>query len=301
MSKSKAVYNLTRIKIWYGVLSLIIPISAIVFVNWIDVLLIFSVTFLVLLAVHIADDIYGFKSGTDILNQQQKEDLKEPKPLVAKQLSLKFAYGLMVLLLVLALVCGILLVITHGIILLVLGGFTVFYGYSYSGPPFKLSYRGLGETVLIICTGLMPVMIAYYVFTHTINVWMCFIGLGLGLIFGSVLTCSNMADIEGDLAVKRKTLTVKIYKRWSTEAVLLGHKLIMLIGIALLTVGSILFISSPYSLIFLGLGVVFFIIALKGIEKHKHDNVKGRRFTFQFYKSICVIFAVTLIVWRLIY
>jgi 1,4-dihydroxy-2-naphthoate octaprenyltransferase len=51
--------------------------------------------------------------------------------------------------------------ITGDLVLLVLGALGAFFAYSYSGPPLKLSYRGVGEVATFVAFGPLMVWGAY--------------------------------------------------------------------------------------------------------------------------------------------
>lgn len=196
---TKTLFQITRVKIYHGIVSFVVPL-AIVFplVKWFDALLIFITSFSILLATHVIDDINGYKNKTDILNAKQKIKIGEPKPLVSGKLTLHQAKYLAIGLLCIAFSSAMTLVFTNegSLITLTLGFFTVFWAYSYAGAPLKLSYHGLGESVLVVCAGIMPVNITYFIMTASFSAPVFFLGLGLGLLFASVLTASNMADVD---------------------------------------------------------------------------------------------------------
>ncbi len=50
-----------------------------------------------------------------------------------------------------------------GPLTLPLGALAAFLGYAYTGAPFRLIYRGLGELLIGVSVGWMPVIIGYYV------------------------------------------------------------------------------------------------------------------------------------------
>lgn len=289
---SKSLYQLTRIKIFYGILALVIPVVyAYPNINWSDIGIMFSCAFTILLGVHVADDIYGYLNRTDILNAEQKKRIGEPKPLVSGKATLQEATLIFFILFFSAFILGLYLVIQHGLVLLIMGAFTAGWGVSYSKAPFKLSYRGLGESVLVVCGGVMPVTISYFIISHSFSIEMTLIGLGLGLIFASVLTRSNLADVRGDLKTNRWTLTAILFKRYGRDSVNIVHFIIMSTGSLVLIYGMMILLGA----IGIMIGVVSSIFIFYAIML-SHEPETGRKIVFHSYLSHIIVICVLILV-----
>ena len=119
-------------------------------VNWLEWGVLAWGSLATILMVHVVDDISGYLSGTDVVNAAQKEEVGHPKALVKGDISVKGAVILAGFLFAQLLVSAALLLFwfDNSWWLLPMGAGTVFYAYSYSGWPLKLSYHGLGETVI---------------------------------------------------------------------------------------------------------------------------------------------------------
>jgi 1,4-dihydroxy-2-naphthoate octaprenyltransferase len=107
-------------------------------------------------------------------------------------------------------------------------------GFFYSGPPLRLSYRGLGE----LQTGLMfgPLLMGgvYYAACGKLDVSLYFISIPIGLLVANILYTHSIMDYEPDRKVGKMTL-----------AVLLKSKKTMLFVLAL-------FLFTSYFLVFYG-------------------------------------------------
>ena len=216
-TKLKAIKDLLRWKVPFGIFPVLLP--AVMFldqVNWWEWFTLLMGSLLTVLMVHVVDDIFGYLSGTDQLNADQKEEVGHPKALVRGDISIKGATTLAIGLFigVLGTAAILLFYFDNSWWLLPLGLFTVFWGYSYSGAPLKLSYRGLGETVLIVCGGIAPVALCHLVIVDTITLESIWLGAFIGGIFSSVLMSAQQADIQGDLESGRNTLVVLLTKKW---------------------------------------------------------------------------------------
>ncbi len=84
--------------------------------------------------------------------------------------------------------------------------------YSYSGRPFRLSHKGLGELVIILIFGPIPVFASYYILSSDTDLLYHTILLGItpGLYSGLIVIMNNMIDLEADERANRKTLVLKL-------------------------------------------------------------------------------------------
>lgn len=294
MIKLKSYLELLRIKVPHGSFSLFV-VLAILYPNitWFDSVLFFIGTFCGLLLVHVSDDIFGYKDGHDILNAQQKKDIKEPKPLVGGRINLKQSWFVFSILLSIIIYVGIELTIKHGFLFFILALFSLFYGYSYSGYPLKLSYRGLGETVIIICTGIMPMNIMYYINTYSFSLEVFILSIFLGMLFSSILMSSNRADIGGDVKTDRKTLTVRIVSRYGTDTLIFIQGVYILSAFVYLSIFIALgFLNGCLLLLFIS----FCIYGLQIIDMESGRFNRARKFSLYGYLSTVIIICIVSLV-----
>jgi 1,4-dihydroxy-2-naphthoate octaprenyltransferase len=290
------IAKLTRIKIWYDVVAVLIPFA----ICWpVDPMLAFAVLMTmvsIFLVAHIFNDVDDYENGTDLLNVEDKKKIGEPKPLVSGNITLVQAKSLMYGILGFGLVFALYILYVQfqaGIIPLAitafLGFFTVFMAYSYSGKPVQFSYRGTGEIVLTWCGGCAPVLIPFYIFTHTVTLAIIITAIGLGILLSSVLSRSQLIDIDGDLQTNRMTLTARTYKRYGKEAVDGVHFALFGVGSILTWAGAALIIGDAW--VFLGW---FFIVPVMflGVWLLKDlDLVAARIGVFQNYTWHVIIIA----------
>lgn len=76
----------------------------------------------------------------------------------------------------------------------------------YSAGPYPLSRHALGELTVVICFGLVPVTLTYYVQTHDFNGTVVAAGFAAGLMGANVLIVNNYRDMDDDRAVGKTTL-----------------------------------------------------------------------------------------------
>lgn len=110
--------------------------------------------------------------------------------------------------------------VTPGNAILLIGAFGVLGGFFYSAPPARLSYRGLGEVVLGLCFGVLPVVGAYYVQAHMASWRVVLASLPLTFAIVTVLWVNQIPDYVPDRNSGKRTLVVMLGPRVSARVVL---------------------------------------------------------------------------------
>lgn len=109
----------------------------------------------------------------------------------------------------LAALCGIPLVIEGGWVIVVIGLLSLFFGYTYTGGPFPLAYRGLGDVFVILFFGWVAVGGVYFLHTGRVDVEVAVAGLQVGMLATVLIAINNLRDIEQDRRVNKRTLAVR--------------------------------------------------------------------------------------------
>ncbi|MBF0254153.1 MAG: 1,4-dihydroxy-2-naphthoate octaprenyltransferase [Candidatus Omnitrophica bacterium] len=91
-----------------------------------------------------------------------------------------------------------------------LGVVGVFCGFFYTAAPLKLGYRGLGEMLVGLCFGPLPVMGAYCVQTQRITPEAFWASVPVGILIALVVFINEFPDHNADKAVGKKTLVVSL-------------------------------------------------------------------------------------------
>ncbi len=101
---------------------------------------------------------------------------------------------------------GLAITVVVGWPVLVLGVASIVAGYTYTAPPLKLAYRGLGEATVFLFMGPVIVMGAAYVQVGAWT-WEAFLAsLPVGLLVAAILHANNLRDIDDDRAHGKRTL-----------------------------------------------------------------------------------------------
>ena len=98
-------------------------------------------------------------------------------------------------------------------------------GYGYTGGPFPLAYRGLGDVFVILFFGLGSVLGTYHLLTvgESENLGIVtIIAFSLGMVINNLLVVNNYRDFENDKLVRKNTTVVLLGKNFGLLLFLLG-------------------------------------------------------------------------------
>lgn len=163
---------------------------------------------------NLANDYYDHISGNDEINRTfatpftggsrfiQQGQAKPIEILLASLISIAIGGTI-----------GAYLVWVAGWPILLLGMIGAFSGFFYSAPPFKLGHRGVGEILVLLSFGILPVLGAYYLQTKTFTTGAALAGLIVGLLMTNVLWINQFQDMEADAAVGKRHWVVRLGRR----------------------------------------------------------------------------------------
>lgn len=163
-----------------------------------------------------ADDVVGFRNGSDADNYRSSSLLAAPpkmlpKPLLTGALTEKEAVAFAVMATLVALACagGAILALGGNVPIPALIGFLVVLGcavqYSWG---FKFSYRPGGLEFVIFVVNAGTVLLPYWWIAHRVSSLAVVVSLLAAVWFLLVVSYGNAADREGDAAAGRRTFAV---------------------------------------------------------------------------------------------
>lgn len=109
----------------------------------------------------------------------------------------------------LAALCGVPLVIQGGYPILVLGLVSITMGYLYTGGPYPLAYKGLGDLFVVLFFGLAAVCGTYFIHTGAVSTSSIIAGLQVGFLSTVLIAINNLRDSKEDVKVNKMTLAVR--------------------------------------------------------------------------------------------
>lgn len=122
---------------------------------------------------------------------------------------------------------GLPLIVYGGWWLVAVGALCVVFCFLYTT---SLASRGLGDALVLVFFGLVPVCMVYYLQAGTVTLEALLASLACGLVIDTLLLVNNYRDIDADARAGKRTLVVRLGVRRSRQAYLLA-------GVAAVAVG----------------------------------------------------------------
>jgi 1,4-dihydroxy-2-naphthoate octaprenyltransferase len=116
--------------------------------------------------------------------------------------------------LLLAVGCGVVLYQARGWPIIAIGVPSLLLAYGYTGGPFPLAYRGLGELFVILFFGLVAVSGTVFIQTAAWPLAGLLLGWQVGLLSAVLISINNLRDRGEDSTTGKRTLAV----RWGERA-----------------------------------------------------------------------------------
>lgn len=155
----------------------------------------------------------------------------------------------------LALLCGVYLAFHGGWPIVAIGLASLAAGWAYTGGPFPIAYRPLGEVFVWIFFGLVAVGGSYYLQTLALTPLALVAGGLIGLHAAAVITVNNYRDLDGDARNGKNTLAV-LLGRPATRQLYRAEMLAPYLGLGLLVPSLGPASTLPLLTLPLGLGLV---------------------------------------------
>jgi len=189
-----------------------------------------------------------------------------------------------------ACVIGLPLAYFGGLEMILVGIFCVVFAFLYTT---FFSYRGLGDMLVLVFFGIVPVCCTYYVQLHTV-MWQVFLAsLACGLVIDALLIVNNFRDRDNDREAGKNTIIVKL----GAEA---GLKIYLAVGIGAFILGGVFWINGHvlafiFPLIYL-LMHIFTYLKIKRIYQGKALNqCLGETARNIFIYGLCVCIGLLLV------
>lgn len=196
-----------------------------------------------------ANEYYDSRSGVDADNPGRSQFNGGSGLIVSGVVPESYFKRFMLLFLVLGVAFGLhVSFLTPGWFIPALGIIGVVLGYGYTAPPLRLGCRGLGEIVVGLNFGVLPVVGAYYVQAGTFSWHVLLASLPITFAIVLVLWVNEIPDIEPDRAAGKRTLVNLMGKRAASRGGVLT--------LALLTFGSL------FAAVFTGVLIPLALVAI---------------------------------------
>jgi 1,4-dihydroxy-2-naphthoate octaprenyltransferase len=137
----------------------------------------------------------------------------------------------------LAVACGVVLYQARGWPIIAIGIPSLFLAYGYTGGPFPLAYRGMGELFVILFFGLVAVTGTVFIQTGTWPREALLLGLQIGLLSAVLISINNLRDREEDATTGKRTLAVRFGPKVAVAVIWLEVKIAAFAGLAWIAFG----------------------------------------------------------------
>jgi 1,4-dihydroxy-2-naphthoate octaprenyltransferase len=142
-------------------------------------------------------------------------------------------------------------------------------GYIYQGPPFRLSYQGLGEFLCFFAFGPVAFAAVYYSQTKSWSVTNFAASVIIGLVTSLILFCSHFNQVDDDAAVGKKSPVVRLGSQRSAQ--LLPWICTTLYGLTVMGIVARLF---PVWALLVFVSVPYAVKLCRFIGSHYHEPAK---------------------------
>jgi 1,4-dihydroxy-2-naphthoate octaprenyltransferase len=240
-------------------------------------LYLFILALLAIMALHaganMANDYFDHTSRNDWLNQNPTPFSGGSRFIQQGILSPKTILLLALIALTAGAAIGILIVLlTRSVFILILGLIGLLGGFFYTAPPLRFGYRSIGEPVIALLFGLLPVYGSYYLQTKTIDIIPLLPAVIVGILIFLVILINEFPDVAADAAVNKRTLVV----RFGVPASIWIYRTALIASYLVAAVATLIYRSFVFAGLFYLLTLPIAIVAIKAANKE--DLLKPGRY-----------------------
>lgn len=164
--------------------------------------------------------------------------------------------------LLLALVCGVFLYQARGWPIVLIGIPSLFLAYGYTGGPFPLAYRGMGELFVIGFFGLVAVTGTVFIQTGGWPREALLLGAQVGLLSAVLISINNFRDRAEDSTTGKRTLAVRFGPKVAAAVIWLEIKIAAFAGLVWLTLGMPTLMFSSLPVLLIGMRIIWGVMTL---------------------------------------
>jgi 1,4-dihydroxy-2-naphthoate octaprenyltransferase len=157
----------------------------------------------------------------------------------------------------LATACGVGLIVARGWPILAIGILSLLLAYGYTGGPWPLAYRGLGEVFVILFFGFVAVSGTYFVQTGVWHPAAMLLGLQIGLLSAVLISINNLRDREEDATTGKRTLAARFGPKVALAVIWLEINGAAFAGIAWHRFGHLEWMMASVPVLLLGMRIFF--------------------------------------------
>jgi 1,4-dihydroxy-2-naphthoate octaprenyltransferase len=222
------------------------------------------------LASNVSNDYFDHLSGNDVLNTQHVRPFSGGSRMIQDGLiSPRAVLAISIFFWAASIAVGAVLVSLRGSVVLLFGAFGILCGYFYVAPPVYFAKRGLGELVVGLNIGLLPVVGTYYVQTGSVTLESFVAGLPLCGLMAALLFINEFPDVNADARVGKRTLVVRMGRLKASKVYA-----VMTIGSYVPIVAGVATRLMPKATL---LGLIPIILILKAVDTTRKHYAEPRK------------------------
>ena len=247
--------------------------------QWLAAVLCFLFAFVMQIDANFINDFFDFANGTDDIETR----LGPRRACAQGWVTLDAMKRAIAITTCLACVIGLPLVWFGGLEMILIGLICVIFCFLYTT---HFSYVGLGDLLVLVFFGIVPVCISYYLHLHTVT-WQVFLAsIACGMVIDALLIVNNFRDRDQDREAGKNTIIVRL----GAES---GLQLYLAVGIGAMILGGTFWMNGHPLAFFLPFIYfvlhVFTYLKIKRIEKGKALNLcLGETARNIFIYGVCV-------------
>lgn len=158
------------------------------------------------------------------------------------------------------------LIYRGGPVIALMGVVSLYLSYGYTGGPWPLAYKGLGEVFVFLFFGLFAVLGSYYIYTKTLTLDALILASIFGLLSTTLICVNNLRDRVEDMKVNKRTLATRMDERSYQVLILFTIFIPYLLSFSLTSLNTTWMLVLPFPI-----GVKLALIILR--EKRERLNL----------------------------
>jgi 1,4-dihydroxy-2-naphthoate octaprenyltransferase len=157
-----------------------------------------------------------------------------------------------------AAICGVILSLLSGWLVLVFGALGALIAYFYVAPPIQFGYRGKGysEVAILLSFGVLPVVGAYFVQTSQLDYRALLLSLPIGLLTTLILFNHHFLHWQADRQAGKRTLVVV----WGERRALLFSRVLLALAYFSLVISVMADALPIYALLALPTAIPLYLV-----------------------------------------
>lgn len=209
------------------------------------------------IATNFFNDAIDAKKGADT-----ERRLGPVRVTASGMLSHRAVMRLALVFLAVALICGVVLYQARGWPIVLIGIPSLFLAYGYTGGPFPLAYRGMGELFVILFFGLIAVTGTVFIQTGGWPLEALLLGLQTGLLSAVLISINNFRDREEDASTGKRTLAVRCGPKIAAAVIWLEIKIAAFAGLVWIAFDRPILMFASLPVMMIGMRIIWGVFTL---------------------------------------